>query len=88
MSGQALSAARLARRGFETLCIKPGAPWQNASSESCNSRFRDEFLNRELFGGLLESKVPGKEYRHRHNHQRPPLTTHHLASKKKTHTLT
>ena len=61
----------IARRGFKTLYIKPGSPWQNAYSESFNSRFRDEFLNRELFSGLLEAKVLGKEHRHRHNHQRP-----------------
>jgi transposase InsO family protein len=59
------------RRGFKTLYIKPGSPWQNAYSESFNSRFRDEFLNREAFGSLLEAKVLGKEYRHRHTHQRP-----------------
>ena len=39
----------IARRGFKTLYIKPGSPWQNAYSESFNSRFRDEFLNREAF---------------------------------------
>jgi putative transposase len=33
----------IARRGFKTLYIKPGSPWQNAYSESFNSRFRDEF---------------------------------------------
>lgn len=59
----------IARRGFKTLYIKPEAPWQNAYSEGFNSRFRDEFLNRELFSGLVEAKVLGKE--HRHNHQRP-----------------
>ncbi len=51
------------RRGFSTLYIKPGSPWQNAYSESFNSRFRDEFLNRELFSGLTEAKVLGKNYR-------------------------
>ena len=61
----------IARRGFKTLYIKPGAPWQNAYSESFNSRFRDELLNRELFSGLLEAKVLGKEHRHRHNKLRP-----------------
>ena len=59
------------KRGFKTLYIKPGAPWQNAYSESFNSRFRDEFLNRETFSGLLEAKVLGKEHRQRHNHSRP-----------------
>jgi transposase InsO family protein len=61
----------IARRGFQTLYIKPGSPWQNAYSESFNSRFRDEFLNRELFGGLTEAKVLGKEYRRDYNHLRP-----------------
>jgi transposase InsO family protein len=59
------------RRGFATLYIAPGAPWQNAYSESFNSRFRDECLKREAFGTLLEAKVLGKDYRHRHTHQRP-----------------
>jgi len=61
----------IARRGFKTLSIKPGSPWQNAYSESFNSRFRDEFLNREAFASALEAKVLGKEHRQRHNHQRP-----------------
>jgi transposase InsO family protein len=59
------------RRGFSTLYIEPGSPWQNAYSESFNSRFRDEFLNRELFGGLTEAKVLGKEYRRDYNTRRP-----------------
>jgi len=58
-------------RGFETLFIAPGSPWQNAYSESFNSRFRDEFLNVELFTSLLEAKVLGEEYRYNYNHQRP-----------------
>ena len=61
----------IARRGFATLYIKPGSPWQNAYSESFNSRFRDEFLNRELFGGLTEAKVLGKDYRRDYNTRRP-----------------
>jgi len=60
----------VARRGFKTLYIKPGSPWQNAYSESFNSRFRDEFLNRESFASVLEAKVLGKQHRHRHNHER------------------
>jgi len=53
----------VARRGFRTLYIKPGSPWQNAYSESFNSRFRDEFLNREAFASVLEAKVLGKQHR-------------------------
>lgn len=59
------------RRGFKTLYIAPGAPWQNAYSESFNSRFRDEFLNRELFSSLLEAQVLGRDYRRRYNGERP-----------------
>ncbi len=59
------------RRGFSTLYIKPGSPWQNAYSESFNSRFRDEFLNRELFSGLTEAKVLGTDYRRAYNTRRP-----------------
>ena len=58
-------------QGFETLFIAPGSPWQNAYSESFNSRFRDEFLNVELFTSLLEAKVLGEEHRYKYNHQRP-----------------
>jgi len=54
-----------------TLYIEPGAPWQNAYSESFNSRFRDEFLNVELFASTLEAKVLGREHREKYNHQRP-----------------
>jgi transposase InsO family protein len=59
------------RRGFKTLYIAPGSPGENAYSESFNSRFRDEFLNRESFASVLEAKVLGKEYRQAYNHRRP-----------------
>lgn len=58
-------------KGFRTLYIEPGSPWQNAYSESFNSRFRDEFLNREAFGSLLEAKVLGKAHRQHYNLSRP-----------------
>lgn len=41
-----------------------------AYSESFNSRMRDERLNGETFGSLLEAKVLGKEYRGSYNHKR------------------
>jgi putative transposase len=59
------------QRGFKTLYIQPGSPCQNAYSESFNSRFRDELLNREAFASLLEAKVLGKEHPQWHNHRRP-----------------
>jgi len=57
--------------GIGTLYIEPGSPWENAYSESFNSRFRDEFLNVELFASKLEAKVLGREHREKYNHQRP-----------------
>lgn len=62
--------AWILERGFKTLYIAPGSPWENPYSESFNSRFRDEFLNRESFGSLLEAKVLGQEHRHDYNHRR------------------
>jgi len=57
--------------GTGTLYIEPGAPWQNAYSESFNGRFRDEVLNRELFTSLKEAKVVCEAYRLDYNHRRP-----------------
>ena len=57
--------------GVGTLYIEPGAPWENAYSESFNSRFRDELLDRELFTSLPEAKVLAEDYRLQYNHRRP-----------------
>ena len=56
---------------IETLYIEPGAPWENAYSESFHSRFRDELLDRELFTSLREAKVLAEDYRLHYNHRRP-----------------
>ncbi len=42
----------LAASGVRTLYIEPGAPWENAYSETFISRMRDELLERELFVNL------------------------------------
>lgn len=51
--------------------IKPGAPRENAYSESFNSRFRDEPLDRELLTSLREAQVIVGDYRLEYNHRRP-----------------
>ncbi len=61
----------LALSGVETLYIEPGSPWENAYSESFNSRFEDELLNREIFSSLTEAKVLVEQYRLAYNHERP-----------------
>ncbi len=61
----------LARSGVQTLYIEPGSPWENAYSESFNSRFEDELLNRESFASVTEAKVLVEQYRLTYNHERP-----------------
>jgi transposase InsO family protein len=61
----------LIRSGVNTLYIEPGSPWENPYSESFNSRFRDELLNRELFDTLHEAKVLIEDFRLEYNHRRP-----------------
>jgi len=43
--------------GTATAYIEPGSRWQNDFAESFKSRFRDEFLNTELFGTMAESQA-------------------------------
>ena len=57
--------------GATTLDIVPGSPRENAYSESFNSRFRDEFLNREVFASLKEAKVLIEDHRREYNDHRP-----------------
>jgi putative transposase len=61
----------LREAGVKTLYIEPGSPWENAYSESFNSRFRDELLDRELFTSVLEAKVLVSEYKQEYNQHRP-----------------
>ena len=61
----------LARRGAKTLYIEPGSPWENAYSETFNSRLRDELLDREMFETLKEAKVIIEDHRLEYNHRRP-----------------
>ena len=41
----------------KTIYITPGSPWENAYIESFHDKLRDECLNREIFGNLLEARV-------------------------------
>jgi putative transposase len=57
--------------GVKTLYIEPGSPWENAYSESFNSRFRDELLDRELFVSVAEAQILAEQHRVYHNLDRP-----------------
>jgi putative transposase len=61
----------LAESQVGTLYIEPGSPWENPYSESFNSRFRDELLNREVFETLAEAKVLIEDFRLDYDHRRP-----------------
>jgi putative transposase len=63
--------AGMAKAGLETLYIAPGAPWENGYAESFNSKVRDELLNAEEFGSLLEARVLAKEWKREYNQVRP-----------------
>ena len=60
-----------ARLEVYPLFIEPGSPWENGYIESFNGRFRDEFLNGEIFYTLTEAKVLIESWRHHYNTRRP-----------------
>jgi transposase InsO family protein len=63
--------------GLETLYIEPGAPWENGYAESFNGKVRDELLNAEEFGSVLEAQVLAKGWRRDCNHVRPHSSLGH-----------
>jgi transposase InsO family protein len=61
----------LASRGVRTLYIEPGSPWENGYAESFHSTLRDELLDRELFGNVIEAQLLAAQFRSDYNHVRP-----------------
>jgi len=61
----------LRSKGVKTIYITPGSPWENAYIESFHDKLRDECLNRELFGSLLEAQVIIEQWRVEYNGLRP-----------------
>ncbi len=51
--------------------ITPGKPIENAIVESFNGRFRDEFLNENLFLNLWNAKEKLHKWRKEYNAYRP-----------------
>ncbi len=51
--------------------IEPGPPWENGFAESFNGRFRDEFLNIELFTTAPEEQLLADRWRWEYNTHRP-----------------
>jgi len=69
----------LPEKGTEPIQVAPGSPWENGFCESFNSRFRDEFLEREEFENEEEARQKGVWFRREYNTVRP-----HSALKYKT----
>ena len=61
----------LRERNVKTIYITPGSPWENASIESFHDKLRDECLNREIFGSLMEARVVIEQWRVEYNVERP-----------------
>ncbi|NVO26728.1 IS3 family transposase [Donghicola sp. C2-DW-16] len=57
--------------GAKTAYIEPGSPWENGYCESFNARFRDEFLNGEIFYSLREAQILIEAWRKHFNTKRP-----------------
>ena len=63
--------AWLERAKVSALYIEPGSPWENGYVESYHARLRDELLDREEFGSLLEARVLLEDWRAQYNQARP-----------------
>lgn len=61
----------LREKNVKTIYITPGSPWENAYIESFHDKLRDECLNREIFGSLMEARVVIEQWRLEYNGERP-----------------
>ncbi len=57
--------------GIGTALIDPGKPWQNATDESFNGKFRDEYLSLQWFRNRVDAKVGIEQWRRHYNEVRP-----------------
>jgi putative transposase len=69
----------LTKEGTKALYIEPGSPWENAYSESFDSRLRDELLNGELFSSEKEAAVLLEMHRRAYNFERPHSSLGYVA---------
>jgi putative transposase len=64
-------AGWLPGQGTTPIQVAPGSPWENGFIESFNSRFRDEFLERQEFESVADAKAKGSWFRREYNTIRP-----------------
>lgn len=58
-------------RGIELICIEPGKPMQNASTESFNGRLREECSNVSWFRKLFDARLRIAAWRKAYNDEPP-----------------
>ena len=68
----------IAESGIATALMDPGKPWQNATNESFNGRFRDECLIVGWFRSCAEAKVVVEAWRLHFNAIRPHSSLNYL----------
>ena len=68
----------LAEQDIKTIYIEPASPWENGFIEGLHDKLRDECLNRELFGRLLEARVILETWRIEYNESRPHSSLRYL----------
>ena len=61
----------LPAQGAAAIPVAAGSPWENGYIESFHSRFRDEFLEAELFESVPDAKEKGEWFRREYNTVRP-----------------
>ena len=61
----------LSTQTIEQWLIEPGCPWQNGKDERFNGTVRDECLNMQLFGSLIEARIRLEAFRQHYNTERP-----------------
>jgi transposase InsO family protein len=61
----------LPQRGAEAIPVAAGSPWENGYIESFHSRFRDEFLEVEVFESVADAREKGRWFRREYNRVRP-----------------
>jgi len=71
----------LSASDIDTALIDPGKPWQNATNESFNDKFRDECLSLEWFRSRAEAKVLIEIWRRHYNEVRPHSSLGYLTPK-------
>ena len=57
--------------GTDTALIDQGKPWQNATDESFNGKFHDEFLSLQWFRNHMDAKVGIEQWPQHYNKVRP-----------------